>query len=391
MTPRQRVLAALDHRETSWVPLDVGATNVTGIHRVVCQPFLAERGYRGELKTLDPRLGLAVIDREARDLLGVDAAMVAQGGPSPDRYTMSIETRGDSAELHDEFGVLWRMPLDQGLYFDMVEHPLSGDISLSDVERYPWPDPVDPHRFADMAAKAAAIVRTEERATCFGNISTGLFELGIRMRGYESFFIDMLADRPIAEALLDKAADLKIAYWEQVIAAAGDMIDVVVDTDDYGTQHSLMVSPDSWRELIKPRLRRINDLIHAKSRAKVLLHSCGAIKELIPDLIDAGVDVLNPVQVSAKDMDTAALKREFGREIVFWGGGIDTQTTLPSGSPEAVRDEVRRRVEDLMKGGGFVFAAVHNIQPDVPVRNVVAMLETIAEYRGGRSSVPSGA
>ena len=181
----------------------------------------------------------------------------------------------------------------------MVGHPLGGAIGIADIERHPWPDPVDPHRFEGMRERAIAIIEDEGRATCFGNICTGLFEFGQRMRGFEQFFMDMLDDEEIAEALLDKALELKLAYWARVFETMGDLVDVAVDTDDYGTQQSLLVSPSTWRRLIGPRLRTLNDFIHANSRAKVFLHSCGAVRELIPDLIDAGVDILNPVQVSA--------------------------------------------------------------------------------------------
>jgi len=381
MTPRERVLVALDHREPDRVPLDLGATNVTGIHRVVLEKVLAGLGMDIELTTLDPRIGLAVVDRDVRDRFDVDAAMIAQAGPSPERYRLAVETIDDHADLRDEFGVVWRMPLDQGLYFDMVEHPLSGDISVADVERYAWPDPLDPHRFEGMAERARIVVEEERRATCFGNMATGMFELGQRMRGFQAFFMDVLMDVSLAEALLDRALELKLAYWGRVLELAGEYVDVVVETDDYGTQQSLLISPDTWRALVKPRLRMLTDFVHSHSRARVFLHSCGAIRELIPDLIDAGVDILNPIQVSAEGMDTAALKAEFGRDIVFWGGGVDTQRQLPGGSAQAVRNEVRRRIDDLRRDGGFVFAAVHNIQPDVPAANVLAMLEAAQEHR----------
>jgi uroporphyrinogen decarboxylase len=319
------------------------------------------------------------VERAVRDGLGTDAAMVRQGGPSPGRWELRLEAAGDDRELTDEFGVRWRQPRGNALYFDMVGHPLAGDIGVVDVERYPWPDPLDPHRFDGMREQAHAIIEDEGRATCVGSISTGLFELGQRMRGFEQFVMDMLDEEASAEALLDKALELKLAYWGRVLETAGDLLDVIVETDDYGTQQSLLLSPSTWRTLIGPRLRVLSDLIHAKGRAKVFLHSCGAIRELIPDLIAAGVDILNPVQVSAAGMGTAELKREFGRDIVLWGGGVDTQRTMPQGSPEQVRDETRRRVEDLMPGGGFVFAAVHNLQADVPPGNVLAMVEALRE------------
>jgi uroporphyrinogen decarboxylase len=158
------------------------------------------------------------------------------------------------------------------------------------------------------------------------------------------------------------------------------MVDVVMDGDDYGSQIGPLISPRTFRRLLRPRLAELYSYIHANSRARVFLHSCGSIKPLIPDLILAGVDILNPIQVSARDMDTAALKREYGRELTFWGGGIDTQHVLPRGTPGDVADEVRRRLDDLMPGGGFVFSAVHNIQADVPPENIIAMWNALQTY-----------
>jgi uroporphyrinogen decarboxylase len=150
--------------------------------------------------------------------------------------------------------------------------------------------------------------------------------------------------------------------------------------DDFAGQDRLLMSPSTWRKLVKPRLKALFDFLHARSRAKLFLHSCGAVREVIPDLIEIGLDILNPVQVSAAGMDSAELKREFGKDLVFWGGGVDTQRVLPYGTPEDVRAEVRRRLEDLSPEGGFVFNPVHNIQSDVPTENLQAMWETLQAY-----------
>jgi uroporphyrinogen decarboxylase len=301
-------------------------------------------------------------------------------GTDPNRWVLDIHVAGDYREFTDEFGMGWQSPVSGGLYFDLVHSPLAGDISVADVEAYAWPDPTDPHRFMGLRERAAAVRDGEGRAAVFRGMTTGIFELAQWMRGPEQFFMDMLADRPVAEALLDKALEIKLEYWAGAFAVAGDLVDVTYDSDDYGTQRALIVSPETWRSLIKPRLTRLNEYIHAHSSAKVFLHSCGAIREIIPDLIEAGVDALNPIQVSATGMDSRELKRDFGSDIVFWGGGVDTQRTLPNGTPADVRDEVRRRLDDLMPGGGFVFTPVHNIQADVPPENLMAMWETVREF-----------
>jgi uroporphyrinogen decarboxylase len=391
-TPRGRILAALDRREADRVPLDLGATNVTGIHRVAYDALRKELGAVDQAAEVsDIRLGIAVVGEEIRDALRVDAASVRPGGPAPEVWSLSVRDVGDSYELRDEFGITWQMPRAGGLYFDIVDHPLKGGIGLEAVGRYPWPDPTDPHRFLGMRDAARRIVADEHRAAVFGGMSTGIFELGQRMRGFEQFFMDLLTDVPLAEAILDKALELAHRYWVRVFEEAPGLVDVAYATDDYGSQRGLLISPATWRALIKPRLAALAALIHEKGRARFFLHSCGAIREIIPDLIEVGVDILNPVQVNAPGMDTRELKREFGRELTFWGGGVDTQRTLPCGSPQEVRDEVRRHVEELMPSGGFVFAAVHNIQADVPPRNIIAMLEALGEYgRYGLSDEPTG-
>jgi len=181
---------------------------------------------------------------------------------------------------------------------------------------------------------------------------------------------------------LDKITELKMRYWAKALEAVGGNVLLVSEADDLASQQSLLCSPDLYRSMIHPYHKKLFSFIKTKAQSPVHIfyHSCGAVKPLIPLLIEEGVDVLNPVQVSARDMDTQTLKREFGRDITFWGGGVDTQQVLPTGSPHEVREEVRRRIGDLAPGGGFVFAAVHNVQSDVPPENFMAMWETLQEF-----------
>jgi uroporphyrinogen decarboxylase len=181
-------------------------------------------------------------------------------------------------------------------------------------------------------------------------------------------------------AIFDKVLELKLAYWEKALAICGDNVDVVCEADDLAGQNGLIISPKTYRDLLKPRHAELFRFIKKQADVKVWLHSCGAIRKLIPDFIEIGVDILNPVQVNATGMDTHELKSEFGKDLVFWGGGVDTQFVLPRGTPNQVREEVKRRLDDLMVGGGFVFGTVHNIQADVPAENVLAMWETLQEF-----------
>jgi uroporphyrinogen decarboxylase len=199
-----------------------------------------------------------------------------------------------------------------------------------------------------------------------------------RLRGFEDGYMDLAADPALARALMERVLEMKLAWWGAVLPELGDSVDVVGEADDLGGQSTPLFAPRTYRDLVKPLHAELFSFIRARTRAKVFFHSCGAIRELLPDLVEIGVDVLNPVQVSATGMETAALKRDFGRDLVFWGGGVDTQGVLGSGTPGDVRAEVRRRVADLAPGGGFVFASVHNIQANVPAENVKAMWEAAA-------------
>ena len=212
-------------------------------------------------------------------------------------------------------------------------------------------------------------------------VLAGIFEMAQRMRGMAPLMMDMASDEVLAAALLDKMVELKLKFWEMALPQLRDVVDVISEADDYGTQVSQLISPRMFRRLIKPRLailfRRIKELA---PDARLFFHSCGNVRPLLPDFIELGVDILNPVHVRAAGMNPVELKRDFGRDIVFWGGGVDTQDVLPHGTPAEVRDDVRRNIDALASGGGFVFNTVHNIQADVPPENVVAMWQALREY-----------
>jgi uroporphyrinogen decarboxylase len=191
--------------------------------------------------------------------------------------------------------------------------------------------------------------------------------------------MDMAAEPALARQLMEKITELKLAYWEKVLDEIGDIVDIAAEADDLGAQFAPLFSPRTYREIVKPLHAELISYIKSRSRARFFLHSCGAIRDLIPDLIEIGVDCLNPVQVSATGMDTADLKAEFGKDITFWGGAVDPQGTLARGTPEEVGAEVRRRIGDLKPGGGFVFASIHNMQAHVPVENILAMWQALDE------------
>lgn len=379
MTPRERVLAAIGHREPDRVPFDLGSTPVTGIHRVAYAKLRRAMG----LADREPRIyhqmqQLAVVEDDVHQALGTDVRGVRP--LPPPNWELRITEHEGFLAYADEWGIVRRMPSEGGLYYDLWKSPLADARSLADVERYPWPSPDHPSRFIGLR-EALEQARKAGYATILGGISSGMMEMGEALRGFGAFFEDIAGSSPIAEAIVEKILELKMAYWSAALAEAGDLVDIVMEGDDLGGQSGLLISPRTFGALFRPRLQRLcTHIKRCAPHVAIFYHSCGSVRRIIPDMIEAGIDILNPVQVSARDMDTAELKREYGTHITFWGGGIDTQDVLPHGSTDEVRDEVRRRIGDLAPGGGFVFTAVHNIQADVPPQNIMAMHRALQEY-----------
>ena len=379
MDSRERILIALDHRVPDRVPCDLGGTIVTGIH---VEAYRNLREYLGmpeqKIVVIDPVQGLARVDDDLRKRLGVDTMPVSPADPRTTRLRTSEDA--EFTYIDDDYGLRWRKPKDGGFYHDLCVHPLAGDISRADVDRHALPDPADEGRYAGLREACLEAGDEDRKATVMWGFGGGAFETAGWLRGLEQFYMDLALDPDLACAIMDRLLEIKLGFLERALALIGDVLDVVGEGDDLGGQHGPLISPDMYRRLVKPRHRQLFQFIHDHSRAKVMLHCCGSIRPLIPDLIEIGVDILNPVQVSAADMDSADLKREFGRELTFWGGGVETQHVLPFGTPQQVRDDVRRRLDDLMPGGGYVFNPVHNIQAGVPAANIMAMWEAYREY-----------
>lgn len=385
-TGRDRLLAALNHQEPDRVPYDLGSTQVTGIHEVAYREVRACLGLPPVEPTLcDEVQGLALPDRDLLDAVGADTRGLFPLNSHNDnvRGRAQLEPKGDGEQVEafvDEWGITQHRPHPDGLYFTAVKHPLEGAITVDDVARFPWPDTGDPRRIAGLRELAEGY-RAEGRAVVIKGVLAGIFEMAQRVRGMAPLMMDMASDEALAGALLDKMVELKLAFWEMALPQLRDVVDVVSEADDYGTQVSQLISPRMFRRLMKPRLAVLFGRIHQLAPdAKLFFHSCGNVRPLLPDFIEIGVDILNPVHVRATGMDPLSLKRDFGKEIVFWGGGVDTQDVLPHGTPAEVKDDARRNIEALAPGGGFVFNTVHNIQADVPAQNVLAMWEALREY-----------
>jgi len=379
MTSRQRVQKALNHEIPDRVPIDLGGFQ-TGIHRKAYADLLAYLGIRDDITILDPVQQLAVPCEEILERFGVDVRYVCAHGP--DSFKGSIEQNKRSGklwhDLRDEFGVVWSMPDDQQLYMDISHHPLAY-ADIRDLAEYPFPTGGDPTRFTGVREKASELRKETPYA-----ISTGIggvvYEICWYMRGLERWFIDMIENPAFCEALLDKTLAFWIDYYTLFMAEIGDLVDVVMIGDDLSGQSGPLFSPEFYRKIVKPRQKRLVRHIKSLTDAKIWYHTCGSVTQYIGDLLDNGIDILNPVQTSAEGMDPTELKAGYGDRLTFWGGAIDTQHVLPFASPGEIREHVRGNLEVFKPGGGYVFNNVHNIQAGVPPENVVALFDAAIEF-----------
>jgi uroporphyrinogen decarboxylase len=258
----------------------------------------------------------------------------------------------------------------------MVKHPLA-DAEVEDLKHYDWPDMRDSGYTEGLAARARTM-REQTDYALVTRIWGSMFERAWYLRGFENFLRDLVTDERFVNALLDKLLELNMELFDEYLGAVGPYVDVVPCGDDLGTQLGPLISPTLYRTYLKPRQRELFRFVKQRTKARLFFHTCGGVYPFIPELIEVGVDILNPVQVSAAGMDTERLKAEFGDRLCFWGG-VDTQHVLPFGTPGDVRQEARRRIRDLGQGGGYVLGAVHNIQTGVPAANIVAMYEAAEE------------
>ena len=372
MTHRERVMAALSHQEPDMVPLDLGSTIDSSIVSEAYQSLMAHLGVEEEIVLTNRMMRSVGVSERVLQALDIDTRGVFPGAPA------DVMLEGD--RYRDQWGVERVRPAGS-YYYDQVRFPLSGPISARDILSYPWPDPYDPIRTKGLQDRVRE-VREQGDCAAVLNLPSAFVHASQYLRGFEDWYMDIAADTKLAGILYDAVLDVNLAICQQILSAVGNDVDIVMTADDLGLQNGLMMSPEVYRQLVKPRHRRYFQLIHSLSPAKLLFHTCGSVVDIIEDLVEIGVDVLNPIQVTAKGMTPQALKHKYGDRLAFWGA-MDTQQVLPHGSIANVQREVERRIEELGCGGGYVLGAVHNIQPDVPPENVLAM------YRYAREYVPS--
>jgi uroporphyrinogen decarboxylase len=379
MLPRERVELALNHKEPDHIPIDLGGTLVSSITR---KAYVDLRKYLGmpeeEIRMLDyvqqlPYLDEGFMQRFRSDFrLAQMPALTAQG--------INLAENGQNYEFYNKWGTKLQMPRVGGLYYDYVDFPIKEPTEEA-LRQYSWPGPNPPEYYHRLGEQARYLYDHTDYAVVGGVIiGGGIFEQPARLMGLENFFTALISEPKVADEMMEKVTDIYVEASNAYLDAVGNAIQVFTYWDDVCGQNGWLIRPEIYIQRVKPRQKRLVEAIRARTGAKLFYHGCGAVYDLIPHLIEIGFDIINPVQVSARGMDTRRLKQSYGKDIVFWGGGVDSQRTLPFGTPSQVADEVKRRIDDLAPGGGFVFDVVHNIQAFVPPENIIAAYETAYDY-----------
>jgi uroporphyrinogen decarboxylase len=389
MNPRERVARILNHAEADRVPIDcVGilcAIYKRSYARIVDYLGLdigAEDAVINDFWSVVPKPAEAVLER-----FGVDFRKVWLGEPENFKPIINDE----EGTLTDEWGLTWKKV---GLYNEMVQPPLPNP-TIEQIRSYRFPDPADPGRYRGLEDWARRLYEETPFSVVAGHSNYGVLELGCWLRGYDTFLANMLLDKPLVRTFFDRVLEYQVATFSRYLDIVGPYVQIVETTDDLAGQLAPLISPKMYRELIKPYHNEYVQFIKSKvPHAKVFMHTDGSVFDLIPDLIDVGIDILNPIQPKPAKMEPWRLKREFGKDLVFHGG-IDVQGTLQSLDPEGVKDYVKKTVQHLAPGGGYILASSHNIQPDIPAANAVALYEAalptgcILSQRGDPSSIES--
>ena len=376
MNGRQRTLAALDHKEADRVPLDFGGRHTT-LHLYAHEALMRHLGLSGPKPSIRS-YHTYLVEPDPQLLQRFERVSALFYPKAPSGYALTINPETNT--YMDEWGTTYYMPPD-GYYYDMHTVPLPEAETEADLKKYRWPNPTDPARIAGLPEQIRAAYSAGEQVIVMCGAMPGLWEHSWYVFGLEQAFVNLAGNEPLMEAFTERVLEWQIAYWDMVLSQVGGYVDLVQLNEDLGSQHGPMMSPATFRRIYKPRLRRLIASIKEKTKARIYLHSCGSIYRMIPDLIEIGVEVLNPVQVNASEMDSARLKREFGEDLTFWGGGCDP-VIMGTGSPQEVVEDVKRRIHDLAPGGGFVFGSVHNIQANVPPQNIVAMFDAARRFGG---------
>lgn len=371
MTPRERIIKALNHQETDRVPTDLGGCISTTITLGAYNNLKKALNINTQSEVLETTFQIAVVEDAVLKALETDTRPLCGNLPSKGNY---IDEHG---EYVDEWNIT-HIKRPNSLYYENITPPLK-ESTIDDLDKYPWPDPYDPARTYKLKEKAEDLYESEYAIVGAPNHFSRIFEQAWQLRGMTELMMDFYENEDFVHALFRKITDIQIARWGEFLKETGKFLHAVRVGDDLAMQSGPLMSPGIYRKFIKPYQKEFFNFIKTHTDAKLLYHCCGAVTDLVEDFIEVGVDILNPVQVSANGMDTKMLKEKFGSRICFWGA-VDSQNVLPYGSVEDVRAEVRKRISDLSPGGGYILCSVHNIQPDVPAENILAMYDEARKH-----------
>jgi len=372
MNSRERVLATLSHRVPDRVPIDFGSfPGATSMNVRAYQNLLQYLGIKREVRIGALIMFTAEIDGDILDRFHVDTKTV-----TPSR---ALSDYNFPEEFMDRpWSVKWRRSTDYTYApvegpFQKIVHP-----TLDDLKSFKWPKPSEVEDFSQWREKGKKLRRESDKALV-ARVPPGIFTLAQFMRGLEGWMTDLILNRQFSDAFHEKLAEIWTETVGGVIEALGDNVDIIMFGDDFGLQNQPIVSPQMFRERMKPLMKRMIGKIKSQTKAKIALHTCGSVFAYMDDFVDIGIDVLNPLQSNAKDMEASKIKEKAGRNLALWGG-IDTHEVLPGGTPNDVRQEVKRKISVLGKGGGYMLSADHNILTDVPPENLITMFEAAVEY-----------
>jgi len=374
LSSRERITKALKHKEPDMVPIDFGGVH-TSLHKIAHKDL-------AKLLNLDSpdeeiqEITQQIVYPDERIIELFQSDVVGIYPNPPDGWKLKIDEEKD--EWIDEWGNLWVRPKN-GFFYD-IKKSVMENFTIKDLKNYTFPNPLDKGRIRGLRKKAMEIYENTDKAIIIFNSTVGIWESLWFFRGFEQAYVDLVTNIKFVELLFEKLLWWSKLFWANILSEVGDLVQLVQIGDDLGTMNGPMFNPKLYRSLLKPLHKELTGFIKSKTKAKVYFHSCGSVHWAIKDFIECGIDVLNPVQVSAKDMDSDILNKEFGDEIVFWGGGCDPRILL-SGSEEDVKEEVKKNIHDFAPGGGFVFASIHNIQANTPPENILAMYRTAIENR----------
>jgi uroporphyrinogen decarboxylase len=370
MTSRERVLLTLEHREADRVPIDIGST-ANNFTKGLFNKLTAHFNIKSANLIPRPDESAPYYNDDLYEALGGDFRHVFLYPPS----TADFNVRPDGTTV-SEWGIVKREV--NGL-MQQSGYPLEDAETVEDIEKHPWPDPDNEARYRGLRERAKYLYEETSYAVAARAPWHGIFELSWETRRMENFFIDMATGDEKADRILDIITDIQVRMYTNYLKECGEYVHIVQTADDYGTQNGSILSLEMWRKYIKPRRRRINETIRKYApNAKIFLHCCGSVREFIDDFIEIGVDVLNPIQPYAKDMDSANLKKRFGSRISFHGG-IDEQRAFSKGQA-AIDAELKARIHDMGPGGGYIIGPTSNIQDDTPLEDVLFYLEKAKEY-----------